>query len=483
MERMRVITLFSGYDSQCLAMERIKNDFPQFDYDLVAWCEIEKYACVAHDALFPQWKERNIGDITKVDAQSIPNCDLITWSFPCTDISNAGKQQGLSEDSGTRSSLCWDAIRIFKAKKPKYLLMENVKALVSDKFKADFRMIIDALEDIGYKNFWKVLDARQFGVPQHRERVFMVSILDCDSVYYFPKPFKLEKRLKDVLEENVDESYYLKQEQVERIVEHTERKVQEGCGFRVQFKEKESVSGTITGQYGQRETDTYLKEEKVIKVGNYHKSGHNASAVLDNRGIAPTVMENHGTVNAVVEPKVINPLKGVTDKSWFFEQQVYDENGIARAIKSTDGSGNVPKIIQRGRGFNKGGVLDECPTISSNSWEHNNVVACASRTRGDEHNIEFRGDVANAVTTINTDSMVGVSANANYRIRKLTPRECFRLMDVSDEDIDKIQTAGISKSSQYRLAGNSIVVSCLYHIFRKLFIDTQADSGQQLQLF
>lgn len=234
---LRVVTLFSGYDSQCLALERIKKDFPQFDYDLVAWCEIEKYACVAHDALFPQWKDKNIGDITKVDAESIPNCDLITWSFPCTDISNAGKQQGISEDSGTRSSLCWDAIRIFKAKKPKYLLMENVKALVSDKFKADFRMIIDALEDIGYKNFWKVLDARQFCVPQHRERVFMVSILDCDSVYYFPKPFKLEKRLKDVLEENVDESYYLSEERISGIIRHTERHKAMGNGFSHDFND------------------------------------------------------------------------------------------------------------------------------------------------------------------------------------------------------------------------------------------------------
>lgn len=260
MEKIRVISLFSGYDSQCLALEQLKSEFPQFDYELVAWSEIEKSAIQAHDALFPQWADRNLGDITKVDPKDVPDADLATWSFPCTDISNAGKQGGLSRQSGTRSSLCWDALRIFKAKRPKWLLMENVKALVSKKFAKDFAMLIQELEEMGYRNFWQVLDSSKYGVPQHRERVFMVSILDPDAQYHFPASFPLESRLKDVLESKVDESFYLKPEQVKRIVEHCDRKVAEGAGFKTQFVDAGGATNTITGKYGNRETDPYIKE-------------------------------------------------------------------------------------------------------------------------------------------------------------------------------------------------------------------------------
>lgn len=237
MQRIRVITLFSGYDSQCLALERLKRDYPEFDYELVAWCEydpeskspIERQpAIVAHNALFPQWADRNWGDITQIDESKLPDCDLVTWSFPCTDLSVAGKQAGMKEGSGTRSSLVWDAIRIFRAKKPKYLLMENVKALVSQKFIKDFYSILEALEDLGYSNFIKVLDSKQFGVPQHRERCFMVSILrtedDPDPKYYFPEPFPLEKRLKDVLEDKVDEKYYINDKLLEKIMSENAEK-------------------------------------------------------------------------------------------------------------------------------------------------------------------------------------------------------------------------------------------------------------------
>lgn len=253
-----MISLFSGYDSQALAMERLKRDFgAQFDYELVAWCEIDEMAIHAHNALFPQWADRNVGDICKVNPEVLPDCDVITWSFPCQDISSAGKQKGLQQDSGSRSSLAWECMKIFRAKKPKFLLMENVKALTQKKFMPDFMRLQKELEDMGYTNFWQVINAKDFGVPQNRERVFMVSVLG-DAAFEFPKPFPLEKRLRDVLEENVGESYYLKDEQVQRILAHCKRKQAEGCGFKPQFTPPDGVSGTITGNYGQRETDPYL---------------------------------------------------------------------------------------------------------------------------------------------------------------------------------------------------------------------------------
>ena len=226
---IRVITLFSGYDSQCLALDRLRRDYPGFDYELVAWCEIDRAACKAHDALYPQWADRNLGDISKVDVGDVPDCDLMTWSFPCTDISQAGCQAGLAEGSGTRSSLAWESIRLFRAKRPKYLLMENVKALVSAKFIKDYQRLMLALEEIGYKNFSEVLDSSKFGVPQHRERIFMVSILrtedDPEPMYHFPEPFPLETRLADVLEDEVDERYFLSDEMLCRFCE---RSVDEG---------------------------------------------------------------------------------------------------------------------------------------------------------------------------------------------------------------------------------------------------------------
>lgn len=197
------------------ALDRLAEEFPNFSYELVGWSEIDKYAIQAHNAVYPQWAERNYGDISKIDWESVPDFDLFTYSFPCTDISNAGQQKGLEEGSGTRSSLLWECKKAIEIKRPKYLLMENVKALVSNKFKPYLMKWEQFLADMGYANFTQVMNAKGYGVPQNRERVFMVSIRKEDAVYYFPKPFELKSRLKDVLETNVDEKYYLSDKMLE----------------------------------------------------------------------------------------------------------------------------------------------------------------------------------------------------------------------------------------------------------------------------
>lgn len=209
---LRVFTGFAGYDSQCLALRNIGVPF-----ELVGWSEIDKYAIMAHNALFPEYEDRNYGDISKINWDSVPDFDLFTYSFPCQSLSNAGKQEGAEEGSGTRSSLLWECRKAIIAKKPKYLLMENVKALVSDKFRPLFLKWCDELTSYGYTNFCKVLNAKDYGVPQNRERIFVVSIKDADW-FDFPHPIKLEKRLKDVLEERVDEKYYLPQDKVDKFI-------------------------------------------------------------------------------------------------------------------------------------------------------------------------------------------------------------------------------------------------------------------------
>lgn len=218
MDKVRVFTAFSGFDSQCLALNRLKENYPGFDYELVGWSEIDKYAIKAHDALFPGAK--NFGDITKIDWAEVPDFDLFTYSSPCQDFSQAGKQRGGEKGSGTRSSLLWQCERAIEVKRPKFCLMENVSALVSQKFVKLFNQWQLTLEKLGYRNYAKVLNAKDYGVPQNRERIFLVSIReDVDMMYYFPQPFRLEHRLKDLLEKEVDERYYVKEEIVSSILQ------------------------------------------------------------------------------------------------------------------------------------------------------------------------------------------------------------------------------------------------------------------------
>lgn len=208
---LRVFTSFSGYDSQCLALERLKQQFPDFDYELVGWSEVEMNACAAHRALFPQWQGLNYGDISKIDWAEVPDFDLFTMSSPCQDFSAAGLMRGGQEGSGTRSSLLWECRKAIVAKKPKYILFENVKNLLSKKFKPYFLKWLSELESYGYTNFYQIMNAADYGVPQHRERVFCISILNDGSgqTFQFPKPFPLEYNIGDVLEQDVDDKYYL----------------------------------------------------------------------------------------------------------------------------------------------------------------------------------------------------------------------------------------------------------------------------------
>lgn len=234
---LRVITTFSGYDSQAMALERIKQNFDNFDYDLVRWCEIDQNAIKAHDLCFPQFAGRNLGDITQVDwaklKEEVGEIDLFTYSSPCQDWSNAGLQRGGEKGSGTRSSLLWECEKAISILRPKYAMLENVKALVSKKFFPLFLRWEDILSDYGYKSFYKVLNAKDYGVPQNRERVFLISIREdvFTKPYVFPKPFPLERKLKDVLEENVDDKYYLSEKSISGFLAHNENHEEKGTGF------------------------------------------------------------------------------------------------------------------------------------------------------------------------------------------------------------------------------------------------------------
>ena len=210
---LKVVTLCSGYDSQLMAIRNLG-----IPYECVGWSEIDKYAIRAHDAVFPEIADRNLGDMTKIDWEKVEDFDLLFYSTPCTDFSNAGKQAGGEEGSGTRSSILWYTRHAIIEKKPKYLIMENVKALVSGKFITLFRKWLDELTSYGYTNFCQVLNAKDYGIPQNRERIFVVSVLG-DAWFSFPQPKELKLRLKDMLEDKVDEKYYLPQDKVNQFIE------------------------------------------------------------------------------------------------------------------------------------------------------------------------------------------------------------------------------------------------------------------------
>lgn len=172
--KLRVFEAFAGYGSQSIALELLAQAFPDFQFDTVGISEIDKNAIKAyrtlHGNIIP-----NHGDITKIDWTQTADFDLLTYSFPCQDISSAGKQRGFTEGSGTRSSCLWACADAIETKHPQFLLMENVKALATQKkFSDDFRRWREWLIKHGYTNYYAVLNAKDYGVPQNRERVFMV---------------------------------------------------------------------------------------------------------------------------------------------------------------------------------------------------------------------------------------------------------------------------------------------------------------------
>ena len=220
---IRLIELFAGYGSQAMALKRIGADFEH--YRVV---EFDKYAIASYNAVhgtdFPTM------DITQVHAVDLAITDtktftyLLTYSFPCTDLSVAGKQKGMSKGSGTRSGLLWEVERILteirdsNGELPQILFMENVPQVHSQDNMPDFRKWLDFLESLGYVNYWQDLNAKNYGVAQNRERCFMFSFLG-EYNYHFPEPIPLTKRLKDYLEDNVDEKYYINNEKAQKLIQ------------------------------------------------------------------------------------------------------------------------------------------------------------------------------------------------------------------------------------------------------------------------
>lgn len=394
---LRVFEAFSGYGSQSIALRNLG-----IEHEVVAISEIDKYALQAYYALHSK-DIPNLGDISKLDVNDIPEHDLFTYSFPCQDISVAGKTKGIVKGE-TRSGLLYECERIIEAKRPKYLLLENVKNLVGKKFKAQFEEWLAYLESLGYTNYWQVLNAKNYGVPQNRERVFVVSILGEHEPFEWPTPIPLDKCIADILEEQVDEKYYLSEEIQKR--------------FKITNQNK-NILGTTKPDFrtiGQRDLV-------------YNKEGIMGSLVATDYKQPKQIAE-------------INQVGMLDIKGNEQIRRVYGDNGISPTLNTMQGGNRQPKIVE----------VERTPLKFLN-----------------RNGKKTDGDYTFCVDTCHTGGIKEHYSNGDFRIRKLTPRECFRLMGMRDVDIDKIQEAGISNTQQYKLAGNSIVVDVLEAIFKNLF--------------
>lgn len=229
---VRLIELFAGIGAQAKALENLKVPFEHYRI-----CEFDKYAVKSYNAIHgTDW---TTSDITKIHAEDLGVVDtgrftyLLTYSFPCTDLSKAGRGKGMSKGGETRSGLLWEVERLLgeMTELPQILLMENVPDVVSPKYVSDFADWIACLDKLGYKSKYEILNAKNYGVPQNRDRCYMVSWLG-DYYFEFPEPITLQKRLKDVLEKNVPEKYYLSDEKVKEILAATaqrHRRNRGGC--------------------------------------------------------------------------------------------------------------------------------------------------------------------------------------------------------------------------------------------------------------
>ena len=407
---LKVLELFGGIGACTKALER-----QNIPHKVVDYVEIDKYAVKSFNAIHGNNFEPQ--DIKEWDKEI--ETDLIMHGSPCQDFSVAGLQAGGDKGSGTRSSLMYETLRIVAKLKPKYVIWENVKNLLSKKHRHNFDAYLVAMEKLGYINYYQVLNAKDYGIPQNRERVFTVSIREdiavvnyCRSatavhIFEFPEPFPLEKKLKDILDDEVDEKYYLSEDRLDVIYKWEQRQKENGRGFRFDVKNGDSVGRAVTTGSDRPTETNYVKVERI--GGLYDKDGktHQAGSIYEVGGVAPTLSTMQG---GNLEPMV--PIRTANKKGYDLAQ---DGDSIDLAYPNS--------TTRRGRVGHEVSKTLEC-----------------------------------------SDTM---GTYQNYRIRKLTPKECWRLMGFDDTDFEKAEKVN-SNTQLYKQAGNSIVVNVLEGILSNL---------------
>jgi DNA (cytosine-5)-methyltransferase 1 len=422
---------FAGIGCQRMALDKLG-----IDYEVVGISEIDKYALASYKAMHNECP--NLGSITDIKGKDMPKTDIFTYSFPCTDLSKAGQQKGLNTD--TRSGLIFEVLRLLHEmqehnKLPQVLIMENVVDLVQVKFIEQWKEIQFEIEQMGYTNYTFTMNAKNYGVAQNRDRVFMVSIL---GNYYYeqPKPIPLEKRLKDYLEPNVDDSYYLSDGMLHAFTMSDTKGFNRAERFEqsIHTNIDNAIAFTINTKAGGRPTDNFIKIPEATTKG--YAKAHDGDGVYINRPHQKRGVVQKGMIQTI---KTGGDDVGVVVSS-FTEQQA----------KMITPDGNVKRYLHSE-------VVDEFNVGDSADISFPNGYDKGKRT--------YNG-IAPALNLTTTESSL-ITKLDNLRIRKLTPRECWRLMGIDDSYFDKASQV-VSKSQLYKQAGNGIVVDVFAHILKEL---------------
>lgn len=452
------------------------------------FCEFDKYATSSYCAIHNEDGSKNLGDITKVDETKLEPFNMICGGSPCQDFSVAGKQKGsvwTCKDCGheynpltvhwserdkcpccgsnniekTRSSLLVEYLRVIRANKPNFGMYENVKNIVGKQFKDTFKMFTDELDEYGYNVYWKVLNAKDYGIPQNRERVYLIFIkkeLD-NGKFIYPEPFDNGMRLKDILEENVDEKFYISEDKVQRFLTNLNNEdalLYDTCQVKREGKSREynDFCPTLTARDYK---DPRLVNDNVVKqIGTISKCEGNwknpqVGRIYSTDGCSPTLNTCGGGSH---EPKIVQ-LGNVNPSGKGMNGNVFDENGLAPTLTTNKGEGNKIAIRQATK---KGYIECELGGVADLSYPE-------SKTR--RGRVQENGQICPTITATET----GVCRiESPIRIRKLTPKECFRLMGFSDENFEAAEKM-VSNSQLYKQAGNSIVVDVLYYILVELY--------------
>ena len=407
MNKLRLLELFGGIGACSSALTRLG-----IDYEIADYVEIDKYAVKSFNAIHNTNFEPQ--DITTWDKDI--EVDLIMHGSPCQSFSLAGKQEGGDKGSGTRSSLMWETIRIVEKLKPKYVIWENVKNLISKKHRHNFDAYLETMSSLGYKNYYKVLNAKDYGIPQNRERVFTISILG-DESFEFPEKQELKLKLKDMLEDEVDEKYYLSNSQIEYLE----------YGKYNASKVSNKIKQTDTGICPTLDTMQGGNRQPFIRVKNATKKGYKEAIDGNSVNLAyPESKTRRGRVGEQVSQTLqCNDMMGVVINT-------YSDYVNKKYKEFEEKNGYIPELFNP---YNKKEIFDIAPTQTA------------------------QGDSITKSSTI--------LKKEDLRIRKLTPKECWRLMGFADEEFEKAEKVN-SNSQLYKQAGNSICVPVLIAILNNL---------------
>ena len=481
---MRILELFAGIGACSKALERLG-----FNVEIVDAVEIDKYAIASFNAIHNTNFE--VQDIKKWN-KDLKDIDLITHGSPCQDFSVAGKQAGGDINSGTRSSLMYETIRIVGKLRPKYVLWENVKNLLSKKHKHNFDAYIETMNILGYNSYYKVLNAKDYGIPQNRERVYTVSIRkDIDSGYNFPNKETLEKNLQELLESNVEEKYFLSEKGIKYILKRVGGYVQlidnnteiahcpitakgntnwTGNFVKFEFPKKEELKLRLKDMLEDEVEEKYYLSDKQIE--RIKASTYNVGKTrIQEKDYCDTLCARDWKDPKCV--RISNIYGG--DKGTRYAGNIWDDNGLSLAINTMNGENRQPMIPIKNatkKGYDEAvdgdSVNLQYPDSNTRRGRVGHQVSqtlMANDNMGVVEGIKVIGnympsghdasrvvDSNGLAPTIKENHGTVTATNINYRIRKLTPKECWRLMGFDDEDFEKAKNVPMSNTQLYKQA-------------------------------